>query len=95
MILGQEVMEENNYPTFCWKSTKKAILAHTCTGAFSIRSVSDTIFAMLSSPETAADYLWSADQSLRNTDLCVRVLHADTVPPSLWCIKYVKNTWFV
>jgi hypothetical protein len=51
MIEGQEVMEISNSPNFCCQSTK-AVLSQTYMGVFFIRSVSDTIFAMLFLPLT-------------------------------------------
>jgi hypothetical protein len=50
MIEGQEVMEISNSPNLCCPPTK-AVLSQTYMGVFFIRSVSDTIFAMLFLPK--------------------------------------------
>jgi len=54
MIEGQEelirLLSVEGQPT-------KAVLAQTCMGVFFIRSVSDTIFAMLFLPKPPADHL--------------------------------------
>jgi hypothetical protein len=47
----------------------KAVLAQPCMGVFFVRSVSDTIFAMIFLPKPPADRRWCADHSFSNADL--------------------------
>jgi hypothetical protein len=76
MIKGHEVTEIINVPTFCQRSTNKGGFSTDMRGCICIRSVSNTIFAMVflmkltqTTWRTTADHQWSVDHSLRNTDL--------------------------
>jgi hypothetical protein len=53
MILGQQLWKELIRLLSVQGQSTKVVLAQTCVGAFFIRSVSDTIFAVLFSSETA------------------------------------------
>jgi hypothetical protein len=57
---------------------------------FLIRSVSDTIFAMLFLPKLPADHRWSADHILRNTGVQFVSLFFKNLP-GVYKLIYIKG----
>jgi hypothetical protein len=67
MIEGQEVTEKLIRLLSVEGQLTKAVLAQTCMAVFFVRSVSDTIFAILYLPKARTDHHWPVAYSLKNT----------------------------